>query len=148
MSSLAPFIDIPNARQPAPGLLTGGQPNQAQLEAAIAAGYTFFINTRGHGEPDVDEAPAFFAARGVGFVHIPVGGAGDIGEHTARALADALAQAGDGPTMIYCGSGNRVGALCALKAKLVDGQSAEQAFAFGVSAGLTGLAPLVRQILG
>ena len=148
MSGNAPFIGIPNARQPAPGLLTGGQPSDAHLEAAITAGYTFFISTRGYGEPGVDEAPAFFASRGVGFAHIPVSGAGDLGPHTAKALADALAQAGEGPTMIYCGSGNRVGALCALKAGLIDGKSADEAFNFGVSAGLTGLAPLVRQLLG
>ena len=148
MSSPAPFIAIPNARQPAPGLLTGGQPGWDQLEAALAAGYTFFINTRGHGEPGVAEAPAFFAAQGVGYAHIPINGPGDLGAESARALAEALNQAGDGPTMIYCGSGNRVGALLALKAALVDGQSPAAAFKFGVDAGMTALQPLVRQLLG
>ena len=40
------LIQLPNAKQPAPGLLTGGQPTEADLQAAAAAGYKTVINLR------------------------------------------------------------------------------------------------------
>ena len=49
----------------------------------------------------------------------------------------------DGPVLVHCGSGNRVGALLALRQSLL-GADDEDALAYGKSAGLTGLEPVVR----
>jgi len=45
--------------------------------------------------------------------------------------------------LLHCGSGNRVGALLALL-KSSQGASDEAALEYGISAGLTGLEPVVR----
>ena len=46
------------------------------------------------------------------------------------------------------GSGNRVGALFALKAQYVDGKSTEDALSEGRAHGLKAMEPAVRQLLG
>ena len=37
---------LPNGREPLPGVLTGGQPSRAQLDALAAAGYRTVVNLR------------------------------------------------------------------------------------------------------
>lgn len=49
----------------------------------------------------------------------------------------------DGPVLIHCGSGNRVGAMLALIESL-DGADDEQAIAAGKEGGLTRLEDVVR----
>ena len=48
----------------------------------------------------------------------------------------------------YCKSGNRAGALFALKAYYVDDKSAQKALAIGKSAGVTKMEPALREALG
>ena len=50
--------------------------------------------------------------------------------------------------LLHCGSGNRVGALLALKAFWLDGGSAEEALEVGLAGGVTRLEPTVRELLG
>ncbi|MEZ4473607.1 MAG: sulfur transferase domain-containing protein [bacterium] len=141
----APFIDMPYARMPLPGVLTAGQPSGEQLQALAAAGYRTVVNTRGFGEPGVAEMPEYVAALGMRYVHIPMSGPDDVSLANARALAAAL----DGglPALVHCASSNRVGALFALKAYRLDGQSAAEALQLGRAAGLQGLEPYVRMLL-
>jgi protein tyrosine phosphatase (PTP) superfamily phosphohydrolase (DUF442 family) len=54
---------------------------------------------------------------------------------TAEKLDAILAEA-DGPVLVHCGSGNRVGALLALRAS-INGASDEEALELGRQAGLT-----------
>ena len=54
----------------------------------------------------------------------------------------------DGAVLFSCGSSNRVGALFALKARLLDGKSPDEAIAIGEACGMTRLEPVVRQALG
>jgi len=49
--------------------------------------------------------------------------------------------------MLYCASSNRVGAMLALKAHWVDGESPEEALELGLAAGLTSLERSVRDLL-
>jgi protein tyrosine phosphatase (PTP) superfamily phosphohydrolase (DUF442 family) len=77
---------------------------------------------------------------------LPVAGANDVNQERAGELARALEQS-EGRVFLHCGSSNRVGALLALKARFIDGQTAEAALAAGKTAGLTGLEPLVQQLL-
>ena len=66
-------------------------------------------------------------------------------EHSVRCSAlyapDAL------PAMVHCASGNRVGAMLALKAAWIDGASPEEALQLGVDAGLTRLHDRVATLL-
>jgi len=140
---------LPDARQPLPHLLTGGQPSAAQLEAIAAAGYRTVIDLRPEGEPGAPpDEPERVAALGLRYVRIPVAGAGDLTADNARALDALLDQEAVYPVVIHCGSGNRVGALLALHAAKLEGAAPEAALALGLDAGLTRLEPAVRELLG
>ena len=54
----------------------------------------------------------------------------------------------EGPVIAHCGSGNRVGALYALREHYVRGATPADALAFGKRAGLTALAGKVASVLG
>jgi len=60
---------------------------------------------------------------------------------------DELIAAANGPVLIHCGSGNRVGALLALRESLA-GADDEAAIEYGKEGGLTGLEDRVRDVLG
>jgi len=137
---------LPKGKAPVEGILTGGQPSPAQFETLAGLGYKTVINMRAPGEKGSTD-PAFVESLGMTYVSIPIAGAADISEENARKLADAL-DVGADPVVVHCASGNRVGALFALKAYYVDGKTPEEALALGKAAGVTRLEPVVRQTLG
>lgn len=143
----AQALGIPYAHQPLPHLLTAGALTEAQMDALAKAGYVNFISLRSPEEDGSGWEEAFTAAQGLPFHRIPVAGAGGLTRENAEALDAILDAAGDTPTVLYCGSANRVGALMALRAAWLDGASAEDALALGRSAGLLGLDPTVSQLL-
>ncbi|MGD8379243.1 MAG: protein tyrosine phosphatase family protein [Gammaproteobacteria bacterium] len=143
--SLAAAVAIPNAHVPLPGLLTGGQPTASQLEQAQVAGVQTVISLRTPGESDFDEA-ATVKKLGMTYINIPVAGAAGVTPDNARRLDAALGKAA-GPVLLHCSSGNRVGALMALRAVLIQGRSVEEGLQLGRSAGLTRLEPKVREVL-
>ena len=142
----APLIEITNARQPLPGMLTGGQPTAEQLRAAKSAGYSTVISLLPASDT-ADEA-ALAGELGLHFVTIEVRGAADITEAKARELGAALHAANAKPVLVHCASGNRVGALLALEAFYMEGASVEDALSLGDRAGLASLRPAVEQHLG
>ena len=81
------------------------------------------------------------------YVHIPVADIRDLNAQNAQLLMKAIDEPGARPAIVYCASGNRVGALFALKAFYVDGETVDEAFVTGERAGLTRLAGAVRQHL-
>jgi len=137
---------LPNGMMPFDGILTGGQPSDSQLEKAKEAGYATVINMRMPDEPGSTD-PAEVKALGMDYVALPIEHAAGITEANARKLAEILDKARK-PVIVHCGSGNRVGALFALKARFVDGKTPEEALKIGESAGLTRLEPVVREKLG
>lgn len=140
-------LDIPNFLTPAANLGTGGRAQPADLQQAQAQGVKTVVNLCPISEdPGFDEA-ALVASLGMDYVNIAVASAADLTPAKARELADVLA-AKAGPTLVHCASGNRVGALFALKAHHVDGVAAEQAIEIGRAHGLKAMEPAVRQLLG
>ena len=141
----APAELLPDGRRLENGLLVGGQPSLEQLERLGSLGYRTVISlsTEGEGGPTGKEVEAL----GLAYLRLPVDGAADISEEKARTLDLVLDQV-QGPVVLHCGSGNRVGALLALRAHFVDGASPEEALRIGRDAGLTGLEPVVRERLG
>ncbi len=85
------------------------------------------------------------ASLGLHYVRIPVAGASGLTPAKVQALQAALAQA-NGPVLLHCASGNRVGALLALM-KAQQGASTEQALQFGREAGMTSLEAQTRTLL-
>lgn len=132
-------VPIPNARMLADDVLSGGQPTVEQFEQAAAAGFRTVVNLRTPGEEGVwDEAPKA-EELGLRYVAIPVAGVEGLTVENARDLAEIFDDPGARPLMIHCGSGNRIGALFALKAYHLDGESTEAALEIGRNAGLTRL---------
>lgn len=139
-------LNIPNFLTPAANLGTGGRAQPADLQQAQAQGVKTVINLCPVSEDPFDEA-ALVASLGMDYVNIAVASAADLTPAKARELANVLA-AKSGPTLVHCASGNRVGALFALKAHHVDGAPAEQAIEIGRAHGLKAMEPAVRQLLG
>ncbi|MBZ0112747.1 MAG: hypothetical protein K8J08_09810 [Thermoanaerobaculia bacterium] len=144
------IIVIPNVRIPSEGVITGGQPTPEALKSAAEHGYTTIVDLRGEGEDRGFDERALVESLGMRYVAIPISGASDLSEESARELAAALPSdgSGEGMIMVHCASGNRVGALFALKAHYVDGTPAEDALELGFDAGMTGLSDAIRDQLG
>ena len=140
-----PSVGLPNEQTPLPGVLTGGLPSSAQLELARAAGYKTVISLLPEQEAG-DEAQQARAA-GLRFWSIPIAGPSDLTEANAMQLSAAMNERGARPLIIHCASGNRVGALLALKAYYIDHESKEAAIELGERAGLKSLKPVVEDKL-
>jgi uncharacterized protein (TIGR01244 family) len=83
---------------------------------------------------------------GMDYVLFPIENRAAISFDNAAEL-DKLIESYDAPVLIHCGSGNRVGALLALRQSL-NGADDEAAVAYGKEGGLTGLEIVVRERLG
>lgn len=142
-----PRIDIPNARVVG-DVLTGGQPTPEDLRAAKEAGYAAVISLQTSGEEGVGALQEAAEEIDLPYHAIEVAGADDVTAERARELHETLAEVGR-PVIVHCGSGNRVGALFALRAHQLEGKTPEEALAIGKQIGLTeALEPVVRERLG
>jgi uncharacterized protein (TIGR01244 family) len=141
-----PTAGIPNACWPEPDLLSGGQPGVDQLSALASQGFRTVINLRADGEFDAWDAEDEVSALGMAYHHLPVAGPQDVSVETARRLRAMLDLPDARPALVYCGSGNRVGALLALVAA-ERGLTPEQALDYGRRGGLAGLESYVRGLL-
>lgn len=124
-------------------LRVGGQPSDAELEAAAAAGYTTVVSLRTEGEAGSEGEAATADRVGLTFVSIPVAGPEDLTVENARAL-DAALEASTGPAILHCGSGNRAGSLFGLRAYVTEGASGDEAMSLATEAGMTRLEPALR----
>lgn len=124
-------------------LRVGGQPSDADLEAAAAAGYTTVVSLRTEGEAGSEGEAATAEGVGLTFVSIPVAGPEDLTAENARAL-DAALEAATGPAVLHCGSGNRAGSLLGLRAYVTEGASGDEAMSLASEAGMTRLEPALR----
>jgi uncharacterized protein (TIGR01244 family) len=137
---------LPNQTMPAEGIISGGQPTTEQLAAARDAGYRTVINLRRPEEPGVANEPEIVKGLGMDYVSLPVDGPAGLTRENVEAFATALDTA-EYPIVLHCGSGNRIGALFALKAYWLDGKSAEEAVEIGLDSGLTRLRGTVEEII-
>jgi uncharacterized protein (TIGR01244 family) len=145
--SMTIYVDINSVTEssdlhPVDGLTAAGQPNEHQFQLVSEAGYQAVIDLRGTDENrGLDEA-ALLEKLGLDYVVLPLSTPDAINMDNAAKL-DAILSGFDGPVLLHCGSGNRVGALLALRQSL-HGADDAAALAYGKSAGLTGLEPVVR----
>ncbi len=143
----AEIIDIPNALLFEDRVLLGGQPTREDLERAVALGYRKIVNLRLPDEFSEWDEPELAESLGLKYVTIPVAGASGLTLENARRLAAELDQEDDSPIVLHCASGNRVGALLALKAFHFDGLDAQAALELGLENGLRSLESAVREYL-
>lgn len=132
--------------EPVDGIMSSGQPDERALKVFAESGYAVVIDMRGPDEDrGMDDFEGAVEAAGMEYVSFPVVGADSISFETAAKL-DQVLQGIDGPVLMHCGSGNRVGAVLALRHSL-NGASDEQSIEFGKDAGMTRLEPRVQQVL-
>ncbi len=132
------------AVRPVNGITSAGQPDEPQFKVFADSGYTTVIDIRTEGEDrGLDEA-AVLEALGMEYVRLPIG-RGDITIEKAREL-DALLEGREGPVLVHCASGNRVGALLALRVFDKTGD-AELALETGRAGGMTRLEDQVRKLI-
>jgi protein tyrosine phosphatase (PTP) superfamily phosphohydrolase (DUF442 family) len=136
---------LPNAREPLPGVTTGGKPSAQQLAAAKHSGVRTVISLLPEAETQDEAAEA--QKLGLRFVSIPVPDASGLTRENAERLAKEMDAPEAKPLLLHCASGNRAGALLALRAYYVDHASSESALSLGESAGLTSLRPAVVERL-
>jgi uncharacterized protein (TIGR01244 family) len=108
MTPLDAIAGVVNANQPAPGLVTGGQPRREHLEHLKEAGVGLVIDLREPMEPRPLDEPAAVRALGMEYLSLPVG-PHSMNDETIDSLRAALAQADGRPVFVHCASANRVG---------------------------------------
>lgn len=122
-----------------------GQPDSEVLSLAKDAGFKTIVDLRAESEDRGMDEAAEVAALGMQYVSLPIAGADDVNFDNATVLDKILADA-KGPVLLHCASGNRVGALYALREKLA-GATDEEALAKGKAAGMTRLEAVVKERL-
>lgn len=125
--------------------VSAGQPDSAVLASFAAAGYVAVIDLRTDKEDRGFDEQATVTELGMRYVLMPVGSEEDISFEKAAEL-DKILSGFDGPVLVHCASGNRVGALFALREK-ANGATNEEAIAAGKIAGMTRLEPEVIKVL-
>lgn len=127
------------------GITSSGQPDEAALKVFSDSGYAAVIDLRGAGEDRGFDEQQVAEQLGLEYVSLPITEREAINFENATKLDQLLMQY-DEPVLIHCGSGNRVGALLALRASL-NGADDEAALATGREAGLTSLEAVVSERL-
>ncbi len=112
-----------SAKHPEPGLLFGGQPTEEQLEAMAADGLAFVLDLRAEGENRGFDEPAALQSLDVPYLNVPVDADRLALPETFERFIEAMGKV-DGPVLVHCASGNRVGAL--YYAYLVAGQGVDR----------------------
>ncbi len=131
--------------EPVDGITSSGQPDSESLQVFADAGYAAVIDLRGAEENRGFDEPAAVQELGLAYVAFPIEGRDAINFENARELDD-LIRSQNGPVLVHCGSGNRVGALLALRASLL-GADDTASLEIGRAGGLTRLEDTVRERL-
>jgi len=139
--------DMKNVKYPVDGIMTGGQPSLVDVDQLARDGVKVIINLRPEGEYDQQAIREKANAAGIKHITVPVAGAGGITIDNARRLDEILKEIGDSKSLIHCASGNRAGALLAVRAYYVQGMDKEESLAFGKAAGMTSLAKRVENMM-
>lgn len=128
-----------------PRFVSSGQPDQAVLETLAQEGFTLVVDFRRESEDrGIDEQKAV-ESLGMTYANVPIGVPDGISVENAVRF-DELIKQHDGRVFLHCGSGNRAGAMFAMRESLL-GASEEDALAAGKAAGLTRLEDTVRERL-
>ena len=130
------IVDVPNACEPFPGFVTGGQPQEAHLVALKRAGCQVLLDLRDPMEPRPFRSPDAITAAGLEYRNIPVGH-GALPDQTfdqVRAAAQELI--GAHPAFCCCNSGNRVGAALLPFFMLDRGMDEEDAVMLAMKIGM------------
>ncbi len=108
--------DIYNYRKVNDRLITGGQPNEAQLKAAAEEGFTTVINLATiNPRYSLEDEAGLVHSLGMAYHHIPVDWEAPT-ESDFAAFEALLKQLGDAKTLVHCAANFRVTAFYSLYA--------------------------------
>ncbi len=127
---------VPNACEPIPGIVTGGQPTAAQLAALKRAGCEVVLNIREPMEAQPYRTPDAVVAAGLEYVNIPVSHGPLSDETFGRVRRTVRALAGKKRVLFHCASGNRVGVTLLPFFILDQGMDEEEALAQAMRIGM------------
>ncbi len=131
--------------RPIDGITSSGQPDASAFEIVAKSGYVAVIDMRGPNENRGLDEKAVVEALGLEYIEFPLVGGEAISFENAQRLDKMLTDI-DGPILLHCGSGERVGAILALRHSL-QGADDAAALEYGRDAGLSSLEPLVKDRL-
>jgi uncharacterized protein (TIGR01244 family) len=140
-------VELPNLRRPQENRIASGAIDAADLGRLRAAGIKHVISLRTAEESKGFDEGLIAGGLGIDYHSIPIAGVQSLTKENARKLDELLKAAGDEPTLVHCGSGNRVGALIAVREAWINGKPVEAAIAEGKRWGLTSLESAVRTTL-
>jgi protein tyrosine phosphatase (PTP) superfamily phosphohydrolase (DUF442 family) len=126
-------------------IISFGQPNQEQLESFFSEGVEIVIDLRGPQENRGYDEESFLQSMNLAYYSLPIIDEADISYENAKVLQDIISKV-DGKVLMHCGSGNRVGAMLALIARL-EGLEPDAALALGEEKHLSSLRPLIIELL-
>ncbi len=139
--------EIEHATEPRDGWLIGGQPEPHHLVEARETGVRHVLNARGPDEFEDWDQRALIESLGLEYHRIPIAGEADLDREAVEAFDQALERIGSEGALMHCASGNRIGALFALREAWIQGEDTETAIDVGQAHGLTGLEATVRSLL-
>ena len=131
----AAVASIPNACQPLPTVVTGGQPTAADFERFAGAGGEIVLDTRDPREPRPLDEAATLQRLGLQYEVVPIG-AGLLTDETLERIRTVLRTAGNRTVLFHCASGNRVGAALVPYLVLDQGMQEDDAVAQALRVGL------------
>jgi protein tyrosine phosphatase (PTP) superfamily phosphohydrolase (DUF442 family) len=126
---------IANACEILPTVITGGQPNAAQLRAFKEAGGSTVLDIRDPMEPRLVDEPTLVHELGMEYVNVPVR-AGSLDDATLERILQVLRTAGTRTVFFHCGSGNRVAGALIPYFMLDQGMEEEEALDQAMRVGL------------
>lgn len=103
------FAGLPNAAEPVPGWITGGQPTEQQLRAFKAVGGEVVIDNRDPMEPHGFDEPVAVRAVGLEYINLPIVH-GAVTTETIQAMYHAVKKLEGRKALLHCSSGNRTSA--------------------------------------
>jgi len=139
-------ITIPNFKHGSGEVWVGGQPSENDLKLLAERGIKNIINLRGVGEFDGFDEKATAENLSLNYKALPLGGKSAVSVEAATQFA-AMLNESQGKTLVHCASGNRVGAMFALKAFFVDKKTATEAMEIGKKHGMTRLEAHVKSLI-
>ena len=146
-ASVDTLAGIKNFKTPAANTYSGGQASEAQFTALAEAGVKHVINLRPASEMLDFKEPALVEGKGMRYHVLPVSGLTDLKVKTVKRLEQILQQVGEEKAFFHCSSGNRVGAVMALRAALMKGENKTAALTLGRNWGLTRWEPEIQRLL-
>ena len=126
---------LPNAAEPVPGWITGGQPTEQHLKAFKAAGGEVVLDNRDPMEPRPFDEPAVVRAAGLEYHTLPIVH-GAVTLETMQRMHEMAKRLEGRKVLMHCSSGNRTAAALIpyfiIEKGMGEEEASEQAMRMGL----------------